>query len=162
MPLEPPKELIGFLSRYDEPIQDLALTVREFVLSELAPPSEHIINVYVVAMGYGTSAKMKDQICYIGVNARYVNLGFHRGTELDDPHRLLEGTGAKMRHVKIHSTTDLSHPGIRELLAAAWDNAGLGPADRSYDGEVLTTYGGAAAKKPAGRRATEKPSRPSR
>lgn len=147
MPLEPPKELLAFLERYDPAIQDLALTVREFVLSELAPPSEHIINVYVVAMGYGTSAKMKDQICYIGVNTAYVNLGFHRGTELDDPHRLLEGTGAKMRHVKIRTAAALSHPGIRELLAAAWENAGLGPADRSSDGEVVSTFGGSATKK---------------
>jgi hypothetical protein len=155
MSLSPPKELLEFLSRYDPAIQDLALTVREFVLSELAPPSEHIINVYVVAMGYGPSAKMKDQVCYIGVNTAYVNLGFHRGTELDDPHGLLEGTGTKMRHVKIRSAADLSHPGIRELLATAWVNAGLGPTDRSPDGEVVSTFGGSAAQKPAATRATK-------
>ncbi len=162
MPLEPPQELLAFLGRYDPAVQDLALTVREFVLSELAPPSEHIINVYVVAMGYGTSAKMKNQVCYIGVNTAYVNLGFHRGAELDDPHRLLEGTGAKMRHVKIRSTADLSHPGIRELLAAAWENAGLGPAERSPDGEVVSTFGGSAAKRTAGTRAPKTRSRRSK
>jgi hypothetical protein len=160
MSLTPPEELLEFLSRYEPAVQDLALTVREFVLSELAPPSEHIINVYVVAMGYGPSAKMKDQVCYIGVNTAYLNLGFHRGTELDDPHGLLEGTGNKMRHVKIRSAADLSHPGIRELLAAAWENAGLGPADRSPDGEVVSTFGGSAAKKqPASPKAKARRSR---
>jgi hypothetical protein len=30
-----------------------------------------------------------------------VNFGFWRGAELDDPQSLLEGTGEKMRHVKL-------------------------------------------------------------
>lgn len=146
MPLEPPKELLEYLSRYDPSIVDLVLSVREFVLQELAPPHEYILNVYTVVMGFGPTEKVGDQVCAITVNARYVNLMFHKGTELDDPHGLLEGTGKKIRHVKIRSAADLSHPGIRELLAEAWDHAGLTAADRSPD-EVTSRIAATSKKK---------------
>jgi hypothetical protein len=138
MPLTPPDELLEYLNRYDESIQDLALTVREFVLAELKPPYENILNVYTVAMSYGPTAKVGSHVCIITTNANHVNLMFNAGAKLPDPHGLLEGSGIKMRHVKIRSEADLSHPGIREMLAEAWEHAGLGPNDRSRDGEVST------------------------
>jgi hypothetical protein len=39
--------------------------------------------------------------CFIRAHAKHVNLGFWRGVDLDDPERLLEGDGEKMRHVKV-------------------------------------------------------------
>jgi hypothetical protein len=147
MSLAPPPELLAFLGRYESNIQDLALTVREFVLAALAPPHEYILNVYTVVMAFGTSPRMRDHVCGIATNARYVNLMFHQGAELEDPHRLLEGTGTKMRHVKIRAEADLSHPGIRELLYLAWEHAGLSSADRSPDGEVISTIAKTAPKK---------------
>ncbi|MEO6393432.1 MAG: DUF1801 domain-containing protein [Pyrinomonadaceae bacterium] len=144
--MTPPRELLEYLSRYDLGIVDLVLTVREFVLHEVAPPHEYILNVYTVVMGFGPTEKVGDQVCAITVNARYVNLMFHKGTELDDPHSLLEGTGKKVRHVKIRSAADLSHPGIRELLATAWEHAGLTAADRSPDGEVSSRIAATSAK----------------
>ncbi len=39
--------------------------------------------------------------CYIKAHGKSVNIGFWRGAELTDGKRLLEGTGTKMRHVKL-------------------------------------------------------------
>ena len=36
-----------------------------------------------------------------------VNFGFWRGIDLDDPKGLLQGSGDKMRHVKLSSTDDI-------------------------------------------------------
>ncbi|HVQ56212.1 MAG TPA: DUF1801 domain-containing protein, partial [Pyrinomonadaceae bacterium] len=38
---------------------------------------------------------------YVNVFTRHVNVGYFQGTELPDPHGLLEGTGKFMRHVKL-------------------------------------------------------------
>src|SRR5215510_13206518 len=38
---------------------------------------------------------------YVNAFTAHVNVGFFCGAELDDPERLLEGTGKFMRHVKI-------------------------------------------------------------
>jgi len=53
--------------------------------------------------------------------ANWVSLAFLRGARLDDPDRLLEGTGAGVRHVKIRSTAQLAQTAdaIRRLLEQA-------------------------------------------
>ncbi|HKZ54155.1 MAG TPA: DUF1801 domain-containing protein [Anaerolineales bacterium] len=39
--------------------------------------------------------------CYIKAFQSAVNIGFWRGADLKDPGRLLQGSGEKMRHVKL-------------------------------------------------------------
>jgi hypothetical protein len=45
----------------------------------------------------------------------HVSVGFWRGAELADPKHLLEGTGTRMRHVKIWSPAD-----IKRAQFTAW------------------------------------------
>ena len=40
-------------------------------------------------------------LCYFKAFKNSLNFGFWRGVELDDPKGLLEGSGDKMRHVKL-------------------------------------------------------------
>jgi hypothetical protein len=55
-------------------------------------------------------------ICAILAADEYVALQFYTsGTVLHDPHGLLEGTGKRMRHVKIWSKSD-----IKKQLFIAW------------------------------------------
>lgn len=44
---------------------------------------------------------------YIKAFPRSVNIGFWRGTELDDPNGRLEGDGDRMRHVKLSGPAQL-------------------------------------------------------
>jgi hypothetical protein len=44
---------------------------------------------------------------YIRAFERTVNFGFWRGIDLSDPKDLLEGTGDRMRHMKIESAEDV-------------------------------------------------------
>ncbi len=73
------------------------------------------------AATYGVGPrKMIDGYAYILPHSAWVNLGFYRGTDLPDPEGLLEGTGAKMRHVKVRSIDDAQLPALRVLVAAAY------------------------------------------
>ena len=45
-----------------------------------------------------------------------MNLEFWRGTELQDPKSLLEGTGKKLRHVKIKAMSEIDDAYIKKLL----------------------------------------------
>src|SRR5215468_4613887 len=94
----PPKELIRFLRRFDPAIRELALDARELILRVLAPSNEGILDVYVLALNYGFSERMKDHAVYIGVYTHHVNLGFYRGALMEDPAGVLEGSGKQMRH----------------------------------------------------------------
>jgi len=56
---------------------------------------------------------------YVNVFKDHVNVGFFFGAELPDPTRLLEGTGKRMRHVKVWPG---SEPDPKQLSALV-DNA---------------------------------------
>ncbi|MDP9249810.1 MAG: DUF1801 domain-containing protein [Chloroflexota bacterium] len=49
----------------------------------------------------------------------HVNLGFWRGTELDDPGKVLQGDGDRMRHVKVTSLDDIPADAIRGFVRQA-------------------------------------------
>ena len=56
---------------------------------------------------------------YIKAHKNHVNFGFLWGVDLPDPQGLLEGTGDKMRHVKITSTSDIQPAALKALVKAA-------------------------------------------
>ena len=47
------------------------------------------------------------RVCYLAANKDYVSLGFFNGASLTDPLGRIEGTGKKMRHVKVRTLTDI-------------------------------------------------------
>ena len=57
---------------------------------------------------------------YVDVFTAHVGVGFFGGAELDDPGRLLEGTGKFMRHVKLRpgQTTDVA--ALQQLIERAY------------------------------------------
>src|SRR5262245_59892574 len=57
---------------------------------------------------------------YVGVFKAHVNDGFFRGAELADPRGLLEGTGKRMRHVKIRPEVDLDSAALATLIRTAY------------------------------------------
>ena len=58
--------------------------------------------------------------CYIAPLKDSVNLGFHRGVDLPDPDGLLQGTGKKLRHVKVGDRSDIADDALRTLVREAY------------------------------------------
>ena len=120
MPHPPPSALIKFLKPYDREIQKLALQVRALVLEEMAPCYENIYDAYsAVAIGYGTSDRLRDGIFHIAVYSKHVNLGFNDGASLADPQGILLGAGNQIRHLTIKTPDDLARPEIRSYIRRA-------------------------------------------
>jgi hypothetical protein len=137
----PPAALIKFLKPYDREIRDLALKLRALVLEEMAPCFENIYDAYsAVAIGYGTSDRLRDGIFHIAVYSKHVNLGFNDGATLDDPKGILQGSGNQIRHITIKTVADLARPELRSYIRRARKKA------RS-DARML---GEPPVKKPAG------------
>jgi hypothetical protein len=57
---------------------------------------------------------------YVNAFTRHVDVGFFLGPELEDPQRLLEGTGKFMRHVKLRPGQDVDATALGTLVAAAY------------------------------------------
>jgi hypothetical protein len=56
---------------------------------------------------------------YIKAFKNSVNFGFWRGVDIDDPGGLLQGSGEKMRHVKIVSLDDIDQQAFRDFVNQA-------------------------------------------
>ena len=57
---------------------------------------------------------------YVGVFKQHVNVGFFLGTELKDPAQLLEGTGKRMRHVKLKPGATLDTKALGTLIQESY------------------------------------------
>lgn len=56
---------------------------------------------------------------YIKAFKSAVNFGFWRGVDIDDPGGLLQGSGEKMRHVKLTDLDDIDKPAFTEFIQQA-------------------------------------------
>src|SRR5436305_12596001 len=57
---------------------------------------------------------------YVNAFTAHVNVGFFHGNALDDPAGLLEGTGKRMRHVKLRWGTPVDTAALDALIEAAY------------------------------------------
>jgi len=115
------------------------------MLEEMAPCYENIYDAYsAVAIGYGTSNRLRDGVFHIAVYSNHVNLGFNDGAALDDPKGILQGASSRIRHITIKTPQDLERPELRAYIRRARKKAlddarKLGePAPRKPEGVVST------------------------
>jgi len=60
-------------------------------------------------------------VCYLQTSKNHVNLGFHKGNELQDKDKnnLLQGTGKTMRHIRIKRKEDIQLETFTSLIQEA-------------------------------------------
>ena len=87
------------------------------MLSLLPGATEHVDTGNKVVT-YTTGGRMKDMVFYISAHKVHANIGLF-GVDLPDPSGLIEGTGKRLRHVKLRSLADVDRPAIRALLESA-------------------------------------------
>lgn len=122
----------------DETIDDLFPTTPEAVRAILAqvrrlvrdavPEATEIF--YHGALSYVLTPSRSDMILYVAPQNGYVNLGFFFGAGVADPLGLLEGTGKRMRHVKIRTALAAQNPALIPMMREAWGNGAKAYAQR--------------------------------
>jgi hypothetical protein len=75
--------------------------------------------------GCPTACVADAAFAYVNAFGAHANVGFFFGAMLADPAGLLEGTGKRMRHVKLRPGRDLDVAALQGLLAAAYDDIRL-------------------------------------
>lgn len=105
----------------DERLRPIVTKLRDIVL-EVHPDACEVVRLGDKAATYGLGPKkMSEGYVYVLPYARWVNLGFYRGVDLNDPAGLLQGTGARLRHAKVRSLEEANAPALRALVHAAYD-----------------------------------------
>ncbi len=96
-----------------------ALTQRlRDLMRETAPEAEETPQKGWKTLSYRTGRGI---FAFIAPHKAHVDLGFYEGADLPDPEGVLEGTGKKLRHVKIRSDVDIRPDAFAALIRAAWE-----------------------------------------
>jgi len=124
----PSRELLDLLADCDPGVTQLALALRELVLAEAPDAEELLYSVYAEVIVFKIPKVKGGAFCYVAAYSRHVNLGFYRGAELPDPHRVLKGTGKQMRHIRFDSLDELARGHVGTYVRAAIEQVRTAPA----------------------------------
>ena len=102
-----------------EEVVKIALAARKAVLKNAGKCSELIYETYCVSNAFTFTGKQGQGFIHIATYAGHVNLGFDRGTELDDPDEKLKGTGKLIRHIRLNRIADVQDDSVIQLIAQA-------------------------------------------
>jgi hypothetical protein len=72
-------------------------------------------------LAFGRSMRMRDLLFALIPHAGWVNLQLADGALLPNPDGLIEGTGKRIRHVKVRSAEAAATPRVREIVRAQLD-----------------------------------------
>jgi hypothetical protein len=70
--------------------------------------------------GHPTACVDDAAFAYVDAFGTHANIGFFHGAALDDPAGLLEGTGKRMRHVKLRWGRPVDAAALEALIAATY------------------------------------------
>ena len=96
------KNVDSWISEHDPALRQICHALRNLILLTDPGLSESIKWSNPV---YEKNGK----IMHLAATERYVALGFFDGTGLADPQGRLEGTGRKMRHIKVRALEDVDN-----------------------------------------------------
>ena len=111
-------DLEALLEPVEPQVRQVALTARALI-QEALPGTIEQVDMPARLVAYGRDRTYKGLICGLALQRGYVNLMFAKGSQLDDPEGLLEGTGKLARHVKLRTVEDVGRPGVRALIEQA-------------------------------------------
>jgi hypothetical protein len=113
-------QLDGFLAKYTPEIEKLARACLKKMRQRLPGAYELVYDNYnALAVGFAPSERASEGIFSIAVYPRWVSLFFLQGAKLEDPHRLLKGSGNQVRHIVLTSAADLDRAEIQDLMNRA-------------------------------------------
>jgi hypothetical protein len=87
-------------------------------IQEAVPGAVEQVDFGNKLIAFGRSMKMRGLLFAIIAHKSWVNLQLADGADLPDPHGLIEGTGKRIRHVKIRSVEQASSPAVVALIDA--------------------------------------------
>jgi hypothetical protein len=123
--LPPAKQLDLFLDQFTPAVAAEARVALRRMRARLPGAQELVYDNYnALAIGFAPTDRTSEAIFSIALFPRWVSLFFLlNGTRLRDPEALLEGSGNKVRHIKLANGAMIDHPGVQDLIAQALELA---------------------------------------
>ena len=102
---------------------ELFIDLRSFVLDIYPDANELLYHTHALTAVFSISEKLGDAFCMLPIYKNHVNLGFNKGSLLNDPHELLKGTGNLIRHIPVENASDYRNNRVEALMRCAVEYA---------------------------------------
>lgn len=112
-------DFLNFLKFKTPPLIELYEDLRTFILDIHSESNELLYHTHALTSVYSISEKLSDAFCMIPIYTNHLNLGFNKGTLINDPDALLQGTGKLIRHIPIEKVSDYRNDKVKTLIKAA-------------------------------------------
>ena len=116
-------DFLKHLKHKEQVLIDLYINLRDYILNIHPKSNELLYHTHALTSLYSVSEKMGDAFCMIPIYNNHLNLGFNKGTLLNDPQKLLQGTGKWIRHIPIENETEFNNQDIKDLINRAHELA---------------------------------------
>ena len=98
-------------------VADIARALRLTVLDGF-PGAVEVFDAADGILVFGTGRSMRDFLFAIIPHKSWVNLQLADGVDLPNPDGRIEGTGKRIRHVKVRTVEEAGAPWVRAVVAA--------------------------------------------
>jgi hypothetical protein len=114
------ERLKSFIDKFEPKHQALIRAVRKALRKRLPTANELVYDNYnFFVIGFSPTERPSDTVVSMAAAANGVGLAFYRGATLPDPHKILAGSGAQNRFVRLESAARLTDPQVKALIDAA-------------------------------------------
>jgi hypothetical protein len=98
-------------------LQAIERAIRRLIRDE-APAAEERVDFGNKLIAFGWTMGMRDLLFAIICHRTWINVQFADGADLPNPAGIVEGTGKRIRHVKVRSLGAAADPRLRQLVRA--------------------------------------------
>jgi hypothetical protein len=112
-------DFLFLLDFKEQRLINLFKDLRECIFEIYPDSNELLYHTHALTAVFSISEKLSDAFCMIPIYTNHLNLGFNKGTLINDTHKLLTGTGNLIRHIPIATTTDCRNKKVMDLVKSA-------------------------------------------
>jgi hypothetical protein len=113
-------QIDAFFAKYPPAVAALGRAARRTMRQLLPRWNEFVYDNYnALVFGFGPTDRPSDAVFSIALYPRWVRLFFLDGVSLQDPDKLLSGSGSAVRSLMLKSAKDLDSAPVRALMAQA-------------------------------------------
>ena len=120
-PIHP--DFLFLLEFKEKKIIELFKDLREYILDIYPKSNELVYHTHALTTVFSISDKLSDAFCMLPIYTNHLNLGFNKGTLINDPHKLLTGTGNLIRHIPVDAPADYRNKKVKDIIRSAADFA---------------------------------------
>lgn len=112
-------KFIKLLELKEPNLVNMFYDLREYIIEIYPDCNELLYHTHALTTVFSISEKLSDAFCMIPIYTNHLNLGFNKGTLLEDKKNLLIGTGNLIRHIPIKTENDYRNNSVEKLIESA-------------------------------------------